>query len=212
MKAVFAGTQMYSNSVFVSFNVYDDTLGFIDNFVAQLVIGTDITPTIPGATLQASCSTQMVAWATPRGYSLSSTDIIWGGFEPYNPTEIAALQAARSFSSPTFSNATTATKLSASRDASVQYSFDASVSISLLAGQTVTATLKYADDSGMTTNVVTMDSQLTGNSGVLGLTQTNTLKVSGIVPKNKYRQVTFAITGTGAAAPTAIKSSQEVLL
>ena len=61
----------------------------------------------------------------------------------------------------------------------------------------------------MSTNVVTVDSDVTLNSGVLGLNQTNGLKVSGRIPANKYRQVTFTTTG-GASAPNAIASGQEV--
>lgn len=117
----------------------------------------------------------------------------------------------RSFSAPTFSGATTASQLSANRDAVVSYTFNATVTISLLAGQSVTATLRYADNSGMSTNVVTIDTAITSNSGVLGLTQVNSLKVSGLVPAGKYRQVTFSVSG-GATAPSAIASGQEVLL
>lgn len=122
----------------------------------------------------------------------------------------AATPAARSFSTPTFSSSTTVTRLSTTRDASVQYSYNATVAISLLSGQSITATLKYADNSGMSTNLVTCDSQNTSNSGVLGLSQTNTLKVSCIIPANKYRQVTFATSG-GATAPAALATGQEVL-
>lgn len=118
----------------------------------------------------------------------------------------------RVFSTPTFSGATTATQLSTSRDAEVSYSFDATVTISLIAGQSVTATLSYADNSAMTTNSVVVDSIQTANSGVLSLTQINTLKLTGQIPAGKYRKVTFAVTGTGAAAPTTLKAGQEVLL
>lgn len=53
------------------------------------------------------------------------------------------------------------------------------------------------------------DSGNTSNSGVLNLTQTNTLRIGGKIPAGKYRQVTFAVTGSGAAAPTTIKAGQE---
>lgn len=118
---------------------------------------------------------------------------------------------ARAFSTPTFSGITTAAQLSTTRDAEVSYDIDATVTISLLAGQSVTATLRYADNSGMSTNVVTVSSQTTSNGGVLNLTTTNTLKLSGWIPAGKYRQVTFSTTGTGTATPSAIKAGQEVL-
>lgn len=117
--------------------------------------------------------------------------------------------ASKTYQSPTFNSATTATQLSSTTEADVFYAFDATVTISLLAGQSVTATLKYADNSGMSTNVVTVDSATTSNSGVLNLTQTNTLRIGGKVPAGKYRQVTFAVAGSGAAAPTTIKAGQE---
>lgn len=117
----------------------------------------------------------------------------------------------RSFSAPTFSGITTAAQISTTRDAEVMYDIDATVNISLLAGQSVTATLKYADNSGMSTNPVTVSSQTAQNSGVLGLTQTNTLKLSGQIPAGKYRQVTFAGTGS-PTLPTTLKAGQEVLL
>lgn len=119
--------------------------------------------------------------------------------------------SSRTFTTPTFSNVTTANQLSAVKDALVNYSFSATVTISVLTGQSVTANLKYADNSGMSTNVVTLDSCTTSNSGVLGLTQTNSLKLSGIIPAGKYRQVTFAVTGS-ATAPNALTGGQEVML
>ncbi len=117
--------------------------------------------------------------------------------------------ASKTYQSPTFNSATTATQLSSTTEADVFYAFDGTVTISLLAGQSVTATLKYADNSGMSTNVVTVDSATTSNSGVLNLTQTNTLRIGGKIPAGKYRQVTFAVAGSGAAAPTTIKAGQE---
>lgn len=118
--------------------------------------------------------------------------------------------ASKTYQTPTFSSATSATRLSTTVEADVFYAFDATVTISLLAGQSVTAVLKYADDSGMSSNVVTVDSAKTANSGVLNLTQTNTLRVGGKIPAGKYRQVTFVTAGSGVAAPSAIAAGQEV--
>lgn len=122
-----------------------------------------------------------------------------------------AVAASRTFSTPTFSGITTAAQLSTTRDAEVFYDIDATVVISLLAGQSVTATLTYADNSGMSTNPVVVSSQGIANSGVLGLTQINTLKLAGLIPANKFRKVTFATTNS-AATPAALKAGQEVLV
>jgi len=119
-------------------------------------------------------------------------------------------QATPVISSPTFATSTAATQLSSTRWADVQYEYDATVTISLLSGQSITATLRYADNAGMSTNVVTVSAQTTNNAGVLGLSQTNTLKVNGPIPPGKYRQVTFSVTG-GATAPSALKAGWELL-
>lgn len=117
----------------------------------------------------------------------------------------------RSFGSTNFAGSTTGTRLSTTRDATVQYAYDATVSISVLGGQSIEAILEYADDQAMTTNVVRVDSMKTANSGVIGLDQTNTLKVEGMIPAGKYRQVRFVTSGSGVTAPSALASNQEVL-
>ncbi len=111
-----------------------------------------------------------------------------------------------------FSNATTANKLSTTRAAYCSYEFDAVVPFSLLGGSSVTATLQYADDSGMSINLVTLKKMKSATSGLVsGASQTNTLSVYGLVPANKYRKVTLSATGN-ASTPSTISSSQEVLI
>lgn len=111
----------------------------------------------------------------------------------------------------TFANTTTAQQLSSSKDAFVSYVYPGTVTISLLAGQSVSAYLKYADDSSMSINVRTVAYDVVANSGVLNLTQTQGLRVSGYVPAGKWRQVTFQTTGSGTATPTFLGSNQEIL-
>lgn len=114
------------------------------------------------------------------------------------------------YSSPTFSSITTATQLSSTRDTMVIYVFPISIT-SLIASQSLSATLQYADDSDMTTNVVTVCVDLVGCSGILSLTLLGRLQVSGRIPLGKYRKVTLSQSG-GATIPTTISSSQEVLV
>lgn len=215
MKAIFGNVNVDVTTMDMFFGAYDNSNNFLAPFTIQLTLGTEVTPTTPGANLLATIVSKVLAVSTTNGWSLAAGDIILGGFTPFIPAEITALQAAVPqtpvYSTPTFSGSTTATKLSATRDAAVSYDYDASLNISVLAGQSVTATLKYADDAGITTNVVTVSSQIASISGLLGLANTQTLKVSGRIPANKFRQVTFAVTGS-ASAPTAIKAAQEVLL
>lgn len=114
------------------------------------------------------------------------------------------------YSSPNFTSITTATQLSSTREAMVVYVFPTSLT-SLIASQTLTATLQYADDSGMTTNLVTSCVDVIGCSGILSLTLTGRLQVNSRIPAGKYRKVTLSQTG-GATIPVSISSSQEVLV
>ncbi len=115
-----------------------------------------------------------------------------------------------SFTTPTFASSVAATQLSATRNAQVSYTYPTSMT-SLLANQTLTATLQYADDSGFTTNVVNLNNDVQGCSGILSLTLLGRLQVQGIIPAGKYRRVVLAQTG-GATVPTTLSSGQEVLL
>jgi hypothetical protein len=117
---------------------------------------------------------------------------------------------ALSFTTPTFASATTSTRLSTTRSVQVLYSFPTSMT-SLLVSQSLTATLQYADDAGFTTNVVNVNVDVQGCSGILSLTLLGRLQVQGIIPANKYRRVVLAQTG-GATVPTTLSSGQEVLL
>lgn len=118
-----------------------------------------------------------------------------------------------SFANPSRS-LNSAFQISTSRDSMVSYTVDIAATLSLTTGQTGTVTLKYADDSGMTTNVVTVQSSVNGNGGTLaiglGLTQTASCSLTGIIPAGKYvKLVTANTTGT----PTfTMRAAQEVLL
>lgn len=215
MKALFMNADANVSGPDLWFGIYDNTNSFVTAFSIQPLIGTDINPTTAGQTLTPDISAMVISTAAGHGYTIASSDIIWNGYCPFYPGEIAAMQNAIPgtpvYSTPTFSSATAATKLSATRDTQVSYDIDAVLTISILAGQSVTATLQYADDSGMSTNVVTVSSQVASISGLLGLSNTQTLKVAGRIPANKFRKVTFAVTGS-AATPTSLKSAQEVLI
>lgn len=114
------------------------------------------------------------------------------------------------YSSPNFSSITTANQLSTTKDAVVVYVFPTTMT-SLLASQSLTATLQYADDSGMSTNLVTVCIDTNGCSGILSLTLNGRLQLNGRIPAGKYRKVTLSQSG-GATIPTTISSSQEVLI
>lgn len=119
----------------------------------------------------------------------------------------------RSVATPTRS-LNTAFQISADRDAVVAYSVDVSCTLSLVTGQTGTIYLRYADDSGHTTNVKEVCRSQNGNTGSLtiglNLTQNATGTLSGIIPAGKYAKL---VTENNVGSPTfTYRSAQEVLM
>ncbi len=119
----------------------------------------------------------------------------------------------RSFANPTRS-LNTAFQISSTRDAMVSYGVDIAATLTLTGGATGTLFLEYADNSGFTTNVVTVNNTANGNTGTLtvglSLTQTATATVCGVIPASKYVRLRTANT-TGTPTFT-WRSGQEVLL
>ncbi len=114
---------------------------------------------------------------------------------------------ARSFSVTTPS-LNTANQLSTTRDVDVRCAVDISVTSLILAGAQGTATLQYADDSGFTTNVVSVISGTNSTGGVLNVTNVGTVSLAGMIPAGKYRKIT---TSTQAGSPTfAMRTCQEI--
>lgn len=107
----------------------------------------------------------------------------------------------------------TAFQISSTQAAEVYYTVKAACTLSLTGGQEASFTLKYADDSGFTTNVVTLGSLDNGNTGALtiGLNTVQTVQgvLAGAIPAGKYVKIVSAnVTGT----PTkTLVSAQEVL-
>lgn len=111
---------------------------------------------------------------------------------------------------PTFASVTTAAQLSTTRLAQVIYSFPTSMT-SILATQTLTAKIQFADDAAFTLNVVEPSSDTQGCSGLLNLTLSGRLQVGATIPAGKYRRVVLSQTG-GATVPVTMSSGQEILL
>lgn len=117
--------------------------------------------------------------------------------------------AARSFSNPTRAF-NTAMQLSATRDVQVAYYIDVRVQSLLLGNARGNAFLDYADDSGMSTNLVTIGPATSSISGVLSLDNISTVTLAGIIPAAKYSRIRTAVAG-GTASFT-MQPGQEVLL
>lgn len=119
----------------------------------------------------------------------------------------------RTFNNPTRS-LNSAFQISTTQDSLVSYSVDIASTISLTSGQTGTVYLRYADDSGHTTNVKEVARFVNGNSGTLtiglNLTQSNTGTLTGMIPAGKYGKI---VTENTSGTPTfTYRSAQEVLL
>lgn len=146
--------------------------------------------------------------ASIKGYTITDADFIanWpinGVVDPAN----------WSYTTPTRS-LNTAFQVSTTRNSRVSYAVSIAATLSLTTGQSGTVVLEYADDSGFTTNVKTIQSSINANTGSLAiglnLTQTVTASVSGDVPSGKYVRLR-TVNNTGTPTFTFV-SAQEVLL
>lgn len=114
----------------------------------------------------------------------------------------------------TFNTATralnTAFQVSTTQDSFVSYNVDVNVTALLVAGAQGTVTLQYADNSGMSTNLVSVNAGTNATSGVLNIVNTGTVTLSGVVPANKWVRIA---TASVAGSPTfTYRAGQEVLM
>lgn len=162
---------------------------------------------LSSADLNSSLRTMILSWAnTNLSLSLSDSDIII-------PSVGAFILNPRLFSNPSLA-VNTSRQPSTTRDTLVNASVDITSTISLTTGQTGKVSLQYADNTGFSTNVVTIQTATNGNTGALtiglNLSQVYTAALTGIVPAGKfYRLVTTNVTGTPTYGTPVI---QEVLL
>lgn len=116
--------------------------------------------------------------------------------------------SARVFTNPTRA-LNTAFQISTTRDVSVVYTVDISVTSLLLGGTSGRVLLEYADDQAFSTNVVTVNSSPNATGGVLNVTNLGPGNVSGWVPAGKWVRIRTANV-TGSPVYTFV-GSQEVL-
>lgn len=145
-------------------------------------------------------------YAVGAGYSAitSAANIVW-------PSTGLAAQA-RSFSTPARA-LDTAYQPSASKDTLGFWSVSVPCALSLTGGENGAVVLEYADNSGMSTNLVTVGTFRNGNTGTLTL-GLNTLQIyggqiSGVIPAGKYfRLRTVDTTGTPTQASVSAEEIQ----
>lgn len=116
---------------------------------------------------------------------------------------------AKSFATPT-RTAGTAFQISTTRDASVVYSIPITSNATLVAGSQSSATLQYADNSAMTTNLVTLPGDAFGVASGLLVSGIGSLKLLGLIPAGKWVKITMSnLAGTPTLGAIV---AQEVLI
>lgn len=148
---------------------------------------------------------RILSHASGQSYTMTAADIIWAG--------VSLVNAMRSFTNPS-RTINSAFQISTTRDAMAFYSVSIPTSLSLSGGENGAVVLEYADDSGISTNVVTVGTVRNGNTGTLTL-GLNTLasmgcQISGMIPAGKYARLRPVDT-TGSPVQ-AFVSAQEVLI
>lgn len=162
------------------------------------------------ATLRSSVESTISTYCTGT-LSIQAPDIfVW---DIVSPTDLTAAVPARAFSTPSLA-INTSRQPSTTRDTMVNVAVDITSALSLSGGSAGKVELKYADNTGLSTNVVTVQSFTNSNTGTLTIglntSQVGTASLTGIIPAGKfYRIVTTNVTGTPTYGTPVI---QEVLL
>lgn len=144
------------------------------------------------------------------GTTGSTPGLVLNGLTEQEYNAIQAVVPTRTFASPVTITLNSASKISMTRDAFVSYPIEIGVSSLLLGSASCSLYLDYADNSGMSTNLVTFGPFTTAISGVLNVVNTGPVTVSGMIPKNKFRRVR-SVTNSGTVTFTP-RAGQEVLL
>lgn len=109
----------------------------------------------------------------------SGTNTMWAA--PVATADTVTGIISKSFTTTT-RGLNTAFQISTTRDAQVCYSVNITVVALLIAGTSGTVFLEYADNAGMTTNLVTVAQSSNSTGGVLSITNIGTANLSSIIP------------------------------
>lgn len=194
----------YPNNEYLFIDFYDtSSMSLLSNKLVFLPKDNSILTTNDAiAFVKAAAYTE----AGVKGYTITDTDFI----TVWPITGIPNLIP--SYTNPT-RTLNSAFQISSTRNSRVSYTISVAATLSLSGGQTGTVVLEYADDSGMTTNVMTVQSSVNGNTGTLTIglntVQTGSASLSGDIPAGKYVRIRTVNT---AGTPTfTMGTAQEVL-
>lgn len=160
-----------------------------------------------------AASSHTHAYADITGKPTFATVATSGSYNDLSNKPTIPTLPTRTFNNPTRS-LNTSFQISSTQDAQVSYSVDIATALSLSGGQAGTVYLRYADDTGFTTNVKEVGRFASSNTGALtiglALNQIATGTLSGLVPAGKYVRI---VTENNTGTPTfTYRSAQEVLL
>lgn len=196
--------QNYPNNMYTIATFYDTTtMSLVDLKIIFLPKDNSILTTSDAiAFSRAAAYTE----AGIKGYTITDADFI-------TSWSMIGLPVAPTYTYPTRS-LNSAFQISTTQVTRVAYAVSIAATLSLTSGQSGSVVLEYADDSGFTTNVKTVQTSTNGNTGSLtiglNLVQTVTATVSGDIPAAKYVRLR-TINNTGTPTFTAL-TAQEVLI
>lgn len=194
----------YPNSYYSVISFYDtSSMTFVDLLISYTPTDNSIvTMNDAVAYFKAAAYTE----AGIKGYTITDADFISNWPITGIPNPIT------SFANPSRTLGT-AFQISTTRNARVSYAVQIAATLSLTSGQSGSVVLEYADDSGITTNVVTVQSSTNANTGALAiglnLVQTITATLTGEIPAGKYVRIR-SVSNTGTPSFT-MSTAQEVL-
>lgn len=221
MKAVFLQIAGDVSGIDMFYAMYDNSNNLVAGFTVILSLGTDITASMPGATLQANINTKVIAAALANGWTITASDIVWSGFSPFTPSQLGGslnmpiVNSAPGRALVTIAAAANGFQVSATRPSLVAYSITI-VSTANLSGGAVGYDVLEICSTNSTTASDWVEIARTPNGAsvslAIALTSVSTGggQVVGMVPAGYYARIR-SVNTTGTPAHTLTSQQESVL-